>query len=71
MRLGRQYVYGAELASLDGFSFTRNRPKYSVTVFAGRRFTYYSDPDQRAIGGVDFVYRLGTAPAWSIPACFM
>lgn len=61
LRLGRQYVYGAELASLDGFSFSRNRPKYSVTVFAGRRFTYYSDPDQRAIGGVDFVYRLGSA----------
>lgn len=61
LRLGRQYVYGAELASLDGLSFTRNRPKYSVTVFAGRRFTYYSDPDQRAIGGLDFVYRLGRA----------
>jgi hypothetical protein len=59
LRLGRQYVYGAELASLDGVSFNHNRPKYSVTVFAGRRFTYYSDPDQRAIGGLDFVYRLG------------
>ncbi len=57
VRIGRQYVYGAELASMDGISFTRNRPKYSLTVFGGRRFTYFSDPDQRALGGVDFVYR--------------
>lgn len=61
VRLGRQYVYGAELAALDGVSFTRNRPKYSLTVFGGRRFTFFSDPDQRALGGVDFVYRLRNA----------
>ncbi len=61
VRLGRQYVYGAELASFDGLSFSRNRPKYSLTVYGGRRFTYYSDPEQRAIGGVSLVYRFRNA----------
>ena len=59
LRLGRQYTYGAELASFDGASFSRNRPKYSFSIFGGRRFTYFSDPLQRGIGGVDLVYRIG------------
>ena len=57
VRIGRQSFYGAELASFDGVSFTHNRRKYSFTLYGGRRFTYYSAPDQRGIGGVDFVYR--------------
>jgi hypothetical protein len=57
LRLGRQYIYGAELAALDGASFAKNKTKYSWTIFAGRRFTYFGDPDQRAIGGLDLVYR--------------
>ena len=56
--LGRQYVYGAELAEMDGASFTMDRSRFSWTIYAGRRFTYYSDPDQRAIGGGNFLYRL-------------
>jgi hypothetical protein len=59
LRVGRQYVYGAELAEMDGASFTVDRPRYSWTLYAGRRFTYFSDPDQRAMGGGNFVLRLG------------
>lgn len=59
LRLGRQYVYGAELAEMDGASFTVDRSRYSWTVYAGRRFSYFSDPDQRAMGGGNFLYRLG------------
>lgn len=58
LRLGRQDVYGAELAELDGASFTVSRPRYSWTVYAGRRFTYFSDPLQRAMGGGNFLLRL-------------
>ena len=60
LRLGRQTLYGSSLVSLDGASFTRNRPNYTLTLFGGRRFTYYSDPTQRAIGGLDFQYRLNS-----------
>ena len=59
LRLGRQDVYGAELAEMDGASFTVNRPRYSWTIYAGRRHTYFSDPVQRAIGGGNFLVRLG------------
>ncbi|MGA8143227.1 MAG: hypothetical protein WB987_04985 [Candidatus Acidiferrales bacterium] len=57
LRLGRQVVYGAELAEMDGASFTMDRPKFSWTLYAGRRFTYFSDPGQRAMGGGNFIYR--------------
>jgi hypothetical protein len=57
LRLGRQYVYGAELAEMDGASFTMDRSKFSWTLYAGRRFTYFSDPAQRAMGGGNFIYR--------------
>lgn len=57
--LGRQYVYGAELAGFDGAAFTSNRQNYSYTLYAGRRFSYFSDPDQRAVGGGNFIYRFG------------
>ncbi len=57
LRVGRQTVYGAELAEMDGASFTMDRPKFSWTLYAGRRFTYFSDPDQRAMGGGNFLYR--------------
>ncbi len=59
LRVGRQYVYGAELAEMDGAAFTMDRPRYSWTVYGGRRFTYFSDPDQRAMGGGNFLLRLG------------
>jgi hypothetical protein len=57
LRVGRQSVYGAELAEMDGASFTMDRPKFSWTLYAGRRFTYFSDPGQRAMGGGNFLYR--------------
>ncbi len=56
--LGRQYTYGAEIAAFDGATFNVNRRRYSLSVFGGRRFTYFSDPDQRAIGGVNLAVRL-------------
>jgi hypothetical protein len=56
--VGRQFVYGADMAALDGASFTVDRQKYEVTIFGGRRFTYYSDPVQRAIGGANVIFRL-------------
>jgi hypothetical protein len=58
LQLGRQEVYGAELASIDGAQFTVNRKSYEVTVFAGRRFSLFADPDQRAIGGANLLWRL-------------
>ncbi|MGH9512376.1 MAG: hypothetical protein ACRD2U_09610 [Terriglobales bacterium] len=58
LRLGRQAIYGAELAEMDGASFTVTRPRYSWTLYAGRRFTFFSDPDQRAMGGGNFLFRL-------------
>jgi hypothetical protein len=59
LQLGRQYVYGAEVAALDGASFTIDQRRFALTVFGGRRFSYYSDPEQRAIGGANAVLRLG------------
>ena len=61
LRLGRQDVYGAEVASFDGASFNMNREHFSYTLYGGRRFTYYSDPEQRAIGGANFIFRYGGA----------
>jgi hypothetical protein len=58
LQLGRIDVYGAELASFDGAAFTVNRRKYTYTLFGGRRYSYFSDPDQRAVGGGNFLYRL-------------
>jgi hypothetical protein len=51
LRFGRQSVNGDELVQLDGGSLTVDRPRFTVTAFAGRRFSYYSNPDQRRIGG--------------------
>ncbi len=51
LELGRLNIYGAELATLDGASFHLNRRRYSLNLFGGRRYTYFSDPEQRGIGG--------------------
>ncbi|HTW66694.1 MAG TPA: hypothetical protein VME17_18870 [Bryobacteraceae bacterium] len=58
MQIGRINIYGAELASLDGAAITLNRPRFKVTAYAGRRFTYFSEPGPRAIGGANVEYRL-------------
>jgi hypothetical protein len=57
VQLGRINVYGAELATMDGAAFTVNRRNYTYTLFAGRRYSFFSDPDQRAVGGGNFLYR--------------
>jgi hypothetical protein len=56
--LGRMNVYGAELASFDGLSMTLDRPRFTIQIYGGRRFSYYSDPVQRAIGGLNFTFKL-------------
>ena len=58
LRIGRQHIYGAELASLDGASVTVAGGPLSLTLFGGRRFTYYSNPNQRAVGGANLALQL-------------
>jgi hypothetical protein len=58
LELGRQSVYGAELAPIDGARFTLSRRSYEVTVFGGRRFSLFADPDQRALGGANLLLHL-------------
>jgi hypothetical protein len=53
LELGRLNVYGAELASFDGASVSIARPRWELTLYGGRRFSYFSDPAQRAIGGAN------------------
>jgi hypothetical protein len=57
-QVGRMTVQGPELAQLDGGSFTLNRPRFTATFFGGRRYTYYSDPVERGIGGASVNVRL-------------
>ena len=57
LELGRQYVYGAELAALDGGQLSWKRAAFDVTIFGGRRFSYFSEPGQRAMGGANLVWR--------------
>jgi hypothetical protein len=59
VELGRQYVYGAELAAIDGASLSIDRRRYALTVFGGRRFSLFTDPVQRALGGANLVLKLG------------
>jgi hypothetical protein len=60
LELGRQYVYGAELAAMDGASFSIERRRFALTVFGGRRFSLFADPDQRALGGANLILKLGS-----------
>ena len=57
--IGRLNVYGAELATLDGGSVSLDRPNFDITLYGGRRYTYFSDPVQRGIAGVNFNWKLG------------
>ena len=59
LQLGRQYVYGAEVAPIDGGAFTVDRPGFAVTIFGGRRFSLYGDPAQRLMGGTNVTFKLG------------
>lgn len=49
--LGRQDFY-------DGGQVTLNRKAYELSVFGGRRFTFFSDPEQRAVGGAKLLLRV-------------
>ena len=55
---GRINVYGAELASFDGASVSVDKPAWSLTLFGGRRFTFFADPVQRAIGGANLTFKI-------------
>ena len=70
LRVGRQYVYGAELAAFDGASLSMERSRYSITLFGGRRFSLYSDPVQRAIGGGNLRVRLNDSSTVEYDALF-
>lgn len=56
--LGRINVYGAELASFDGASVTIARPRWDLQLYGGRRFSFFDDPVQRAIGGANLNIKL-------------
>jgi hypothetical protein len=56
--IGRINVYGAELASFDGASLTVRKPRWDFTVYGGRRFSFFSDPAQRAIGGANLTLKI-------------
>jgi len=58
VRIGRQMINGPFVVEFDGGSYTRNGDRYSITAYGGRRFTYFSDPLQRGIGGVGLTFRL-------------
>lgn len=51
VRVGRQFIYGAEPIRLDGATFTINHSRFDLDVFGGRRVTFFSDPDERAVYG--------------------
>ncbi len=55
---GRLNVYGAELASFDGGSITVRKPRWDLTLYGGRRFSFFSDPAQRAIGGANLTIKI-------------
>ena len=70
LQVGRQEIYGAELATIDGASYTVNRKSFGVTLYAGRRFTFFSDPDQRVVGGGNFILRFANASSLEYDALF-
>jgi hypothetical protein len=63
---GRMNVYGAEYASFDGGALSISRPKFDLTVYGGHRFTYFSDPAQRAIGGANLNLKLNSTTSVEI-----
>lgn len=59
MRLGRQYVYGAEVVHFDGLCLRADRVwnnLFSVEVFGGQIAQMYSDLKQDGVGGVNLGY---------------
>jgi hypothetical protein len=68
--IGRQEVYGAEVAAFDGVSYNVNQKSFGITLYGGRRFTLFSDPQQRAIGGGNFVWKFADASSLEYDATF-
>ncbi len=60
--LGRINVYGAELASFDGAGITTARRRWAFTLYGGRRFSFFSDPAQRGIGGANLNLKFDPTP---------
>jgi hypothetical protein len=60
IEIGRLNIYGAELASLDGGAWTVNKPKFTFEIYGGRRFSLFSDPEQRGIGGANLTLKFNT-----------
>lgn len=58
--VGRQSFYGAEVASFDGGSFTVDRPSYEFSIYGGRRFSFFTNPDQRAVGGANLTLKINS-----------
>jgi hypothetical protein len=46
------------LASFDGGAISLNQPRFDLTLYGGRRFSFFSDPSQRAIGGANLNIKL-------------
>ena len=66
--LGRQYAWGAELASFDGAKLEFRRERYSVELFGGRRFSFYRGPTPRPIGGAAISFRVSAKTVVSYDA---
>jgi hypothetical protein len=64
LQLGRLNVYGAELASFDGASVTLSKPRFDLTLFGGRRFSFFSDPQQRGLAGANL--NIKVSPTMSV-----
>jgi hypothetical protein len=64
--LGRLNVYGAEVASFDGGEINIDRPHWDLELFGGRRFTFFDDPVQRAIGGGNLTWKIDPSTSVSI-----
>jgi hypothetical protein len=67
---GRQNTYGLGLVSFDGVTYSQQVGHATLTVFGGRRFTYYDDPVQRALGGADLLIRLPKSTSLEYEALF-
>ncbi len=58
LRIGRQSFFGAEPLELDGARLSFSDRRYDLSVFVGRRFSYWSDPIARFAVGADIGFRV-------------
>ncbi len=57
VRVGRQFIYGADPIRIDGGTVTINHPRFDLDVFGGRRVTFFSDPEARGVFGQNLLVR--------------